>query len=367
MAALEGLLRLRRLTGEGIEITMVAPRDEFHVRALSVKEPFALGRPKHHSLERIAAANGAELVSDSLSWVDPNGRILHTDDGRELAYDALLIAVGARAAPAFEHVKCFSDARADAIFGGVVADIESGHTKRVAFLAPEGPTWLLPLYELALMTAERANSMGADDVELILATPEPWPLAGFGRVAGDAVARLMERAGITVCTSALAQVPAPCHLLVQPHGIDVRTDAMVSMPRLSGPAIRGLAGGGVDGFIPISRYCDVPGTNGRVFAAGDATAFPVKHGGLGARQADTAAAAIARLAGVDVDVDPFDAELRGKLLTGAEPLYLRARVIGGQAFESEVSGEPLWPDGEHSGKLFADELGAYLAGAEARP
>ena len=34
-----------------------------------------------------------------------------------------------------------------------------------------------------------------------------------------------------------------------------------------------------------------------MFAAGDATDFPVKHGGLGAQQADTAAAGIAHLAG----------------------------------------------------------------------
>ena len=80
-----------------------------------------------------------------------------------------------------------------------------------------------------------------------------------------------------------------------------------------------------------------------MFAAGDAIAFPVKHGGLAAQQADTAAAAIARLAGGDVEAAPFSPQLRGKLLTGGKPLYLSARLVGTQGFESEVSETPPWP------------------------
>ena len=244
---------------------------------------------------------------------------------------------------------------------GSSRDIEEGYSKQIAFLAPDGPMWLLPLYELALMTAERATSAGFDDVGLTLVTPEPWPLAGFGRAASDAVAKLLETAGIAVYSSALAQVPAKQHLLVQPQGIELNPDRMIAMPRISGPGIRGLPGGSDHGFIPFDRYCSVPNTNGRVFAAGDATAFPIKHGGLGAQQADTAAAAIAALAGVDVEVEPYRAVIRGMLLTGGKPLYLSARVVGGHGFESEVSEEPLWSPPE---KVSAEELAPYLANRE---
>lgn len=264
--------------------------------------------------------------------------------------------------PAFEHVKTFRDAEADTLFRGVVQDIEEGYSKTIAFLAPDGPMWLLPLYELALMTAERAHGAGFDDVELTLVTPEPWPLAGFGRAASGAVAKLLEETGIRVLCSALAQVPAKGQLLVQPQGLELHPDRMIAMPRVSGPAIRGIAGGGAQGFIPIDRHCTVPGTDGRVFAAGDATAFPVKHGSLGAQQADAAAAAIAALAGLDVEVEPHRAVIRGMLLTGGQPLYLSARVVGGQGFESEVSREPLWSPAE---KVVAEELGPYLAELEA--
>ena len=119
-------------------------------------------------------------------------------------------------------------------------------------------------------------------------------------------------------------------------------DRIVAMPRLTGPSLPGLAAH-AHGFVPIDAHCAVPGTAGRVFAAGDATAFPVKHGGLAAQQADTAAAAIARLAGADTDPTPFSPQIRGKLLTGGRPLYLSARLVGSHGFESEVSETPPRP------------------------
>lgn len=359
VAAIEGLLRLRRLAGDAVDVCLLAPNEEFSFRALSVKEPFAGGRAQRHELRRIAADQGAGLVVDRLGSVDVDEQVVRTETSGDLPFDALLLAVGGRMSPAFDHVKTFRDADADALFGGVVQDVEGGYSKTVAFLVPDGPVWMLPLYELALMAAAGASSAGFDDVELTLVTPEPWPLAGFGRAASDAVAQLLESAGITVYCSALAQVPAKQHLLVQPQGIDLTPDRMISMPRVSGPSIRGIAGGGDRGFIPIDRHCSVPGTKGRVFAAGDAAAFPIKHGSLGAQQADTAAAAIARLAGADVEPETYHAQLRGMLLTGKQPLYLMARVVGGQGFESEVSEEPLWspPD-----KVSTEELGPYLAG-----
>jgi sulfide:quinone oxidoreductase len=95
-----------------------------------------------------------------------------------------------------------------------------------------------------------------------------------------------------------------------------------------------------------------------VFAAGDAAGFPVKHGGLAAQQADVAAAGIASLSGADVDPYRLVPVIRGILLTGADPLYLTAEVVGARGFHSEVSSAPLWSPGE---QLVAEELGPVLA------
>ncbi len=49
VAAIEGLLRLRRLAGDAVDVSLLAPNDEFAFRALSVKEPFAMGSAQRHN------------------------------------------------------------------------------------------------------------------------------------------------------------------------------------------------------------------------------------------------------------------------------------------------------------------------------
>jgi sulfide:quinone oxidoreductase len=95
-----------------------------------------------------------------------------------------------------------------------------------------------------------------------------------------------------------------------------------------------------------------------VYAAGDATSSPIKHGGLAAQQADAAAEAIAARTGAIVMPEPFRPVLRALLLTGGEPLYLRAELPGPAA----VSTEPLWsPPGKVGGRYLAP----FLAGGDA--
>jgi len=357
-AALEGVLRLRKLAGDAVDITLVAPGDEYVVRALSVREPFALGAADRHPLRPLLRDAGAEWVRDRLAWVDLDGQAVHTTDGRAVGYDALLIAVGGQLAPAYEHATTYRDDRADELLRGTVEDVEEGYTKRIAFLAPDTPIWRLPLYELALMTANRAAEAGMTDVEVVLATPEPAPLAAFGEAASAAVAELLEDTGVTVHAGATIAVPEAGRVTIEPGGLDERFDRVIALPRMTGPAIRGLPGAGAHGFLPVDGECALRDGGGRVFAAGDATDLDLKHGGLGAQQADTAAAAIARLAGVDdVAPAPLHPVVHGKLLTGRRPLYLRARLVGGGSFESEVSEQPLGTED----KVVAAELGAYLA------
>lgn len=358
IAAVEGLLRLRRLAGDAVDIQMVAPTEELVYRPLAVREPFAWGRPRRYPLRRIARDAQAEWTKDALEWVDPVAQLVYTTSGDRVEYDALLVAVGARQVEAYKHVATFRDAEADAAYHGIVQDVEEGYTRRLAFVQPPGPVWPLPLYELALMTAERAESMDIRDLQLSLVTPEPRPLAVFGLAVSEVVANRLARAGVKLYTNSLAKVPAARTLIVQPQNVELNDQRIVAMPRVAGPAIRGLPGGGAGGFLPIDKHCSVRGTGGRVFAAGDAATYPIKHGGLGAQMADAAAAAIAVLAGAGETAPAFNPVIRGKLLTGRDPIYMSARPIGAESFESEVFNEPPWPADE---KVVAEELGPYLA------
>jgi sulfide:quinone oxidoreductase len=219
----------------------------------------------------------------------------------------------------------------------------------------------VPLYELALLTAAYARRQDRR-LQIYLVTPEVRPLKVFGVDAGAAIEREIARAGIELHTG--VELRAGGATTVREPGLvsigrsELHAELIVTLPRISGPNLRGIPAG-PSWFIPIDDYCEVEDAGGRVFAAGDATDFPVKHGGLGAGQADTAAAGIAHLAGAGPAPEPFEPVIRGTVLTGEGPLYLSARVVKGLGWRSEVHQQPPWPAED---KVVAEELGAYLAG-----
>jgi sulfide:quinone oxidoreductase len=360
IAAVEGLLRLRRLAGDDIDITLVAPNDEVAYRPLAVREPFALRGVRRYPLKRIAEDEGACWIKASLARVDLDGRQVETDDNAEIPFDALLVAVGGRMTAPFENATLFTDVNADEQYHGLVQDIEGGYVKSLAWVMPDGPVWPLPLYELALMTAERASGMQAD-LDLSIVTPEEAPLAVFGGEASRAVQQLLDEAGITLYPKSSADLLDKRHLIVQPSGVELRPERIVTLPRIEGPSIEGLPRT-EHGFIPIDEHCRVRDAGENVFAAGDATNFPVKHGGLGAAMADAAAAGIAHLAEAGPPAAEFKPTIHGTVLTGRSPLYITGHVFAGRGYEAEVHSEPPWAADE---KIVAAELGPYLAALDA--
>ena len=126
------------------------------------------------------------------------------------------------------------------------------------------------------------------------------------------------------------------------------------------------------GFIPIDRHCCVTGLPG-VYAAGDITTFPVKQGGIAAQQAGVAAQAIAHASGADVIPQPFRPVLRGMLLTGSSPQFMR-HDLGHPDEPPVVSPDELWwPPAKIAGHylgpliLSLDEAGAGQLGVKELP
>ena len=210
------------------------------------------------------------------------------------------------------------------------------------------------------MTAERAYGMQAD-LDLRIITPEETPLAVFGSEASKAVQQRLDEAGITVYPGSSADVLDKRHLVVQPSGVELRPERIVTLPRIEGPDVEGLPR--TDrGFIPIDEHCRVLDAGENVYAAGDATNFPIKHGGLGATMADTAADGIAHLAEAGPPAAEFKPTIHGTLLTGRSPLYITGHAFAGRGYEAEIHSEPPWPADE---KIVAAELGPYLAAIDA--
>jgi sulfide:quinone oxidoreductase len=339
VAALEAVLALRDLAGDRVCVTVVAPGPDFVDRPMTVREPFAYAPAARYDLAALVADAVGAYLADGLAWVDPVTRVAHTSAGRALPYDALVIAVGARIYKRFPHAVTIDDRILHDLLHRLVQDIEGGYVHDVAFVVPERMAWPLPIYELALMTAERAYDAGAR-LKITLITPEGAPLEVFGSGASEELTRLLDEAGIAVLTAARAAVPNSRRVELGRHRDALDVDRVIALPELVGPAVRGLPGG-AHGFLPIDPYCRVTGVD-RVFAAGDACNYPIKHGGVAAQQADAVAAVIAQLAGADVTPQPLRPEIHGMLLTGQRPRFLSARAAGAHGFHSEVSDVPTW-------------------------
>ena len=354
VAALEATLALADLAPQLTDNTVVAPDAEFIYRPMTVREPFAYGGARHYPLAPIISDAGAELVSDELAWVDPAEQRIHTKAGKAVAYDALILALGAKAHPRYQHAVTIDDRHMDEALHGLIQDIEGGYVHSVAFVAPARMPWQLPLYELALMTAARAYDMNVE-LAVTIVTPEDRPLAIFGINASQAVAELLEKAHIETITSAYAEVPSSREVVVNPGDRSLQVDRVVALPELYGPSIGGIPLA-EHGFIHVNPFGQVPDV-GPIYAAGDAIDFAVKHGGIASQQADTAARSIAALAGTPLEPEPFDPVIDGMLLTGRDPVYLTARITGGHGFSSEISNTPSWSPNT---KIVAKYLSPYL-------
>ena len=270
IAGVEGLLRVRRLAGDRLRVTLVSLDRDLVYRPLAVRAPFAGSGVRRYPLERVAAHVGARWVRDRLSSVDHTSRTVQTEAGATLSYDALLLAIGAQESSPYQHADVFSDRGGEGTLRAIVKDIEMGELGSVAFVLPHEWVWPLPLYELALITAERARSMDRRP-RITFITAEARPLQAFGQAAGEAIVRLLREAGIRLHTGAVAQVPAP--RVVRFGATQLEAERIVTLPKLTGPAIRGLPAG-TRWFVPINERCVVPATDGRVFAAATPPTFP---------------------------------------------------------------------------------------------
>ncbi len=359
VAALEAALALQALTEGEVSVELVAPEAQFTYRPLAVAEPFRVGEVKRFPLRTLAEAARARLRTGSLAAVDPERKVVTLENGQELSYDVLLLALGARPRQAVTGALTFRGPQDGPALSALLDRTTAGAIHRIAFAVPTGASWPLPLYELAIMTAEYMSAHGTRGVEVLLVTPEDHPLSLFGPAASDAVSELLASRGIQVETS-VTPVRFEAGALSIVADPPIAVDAVVALPQLEGPRLPGVPHD-EHGFVPTDEYGWVLGLSD-VYAAGDLTQFPLKQGGIATQQADAAASSIAADAGAAVKPEPFRPVLRGLLLTGFVPRFLRAEATGAH---STVDTEPLWwPPAKIVGRYLTPFLAAKLGLAE---
>ena len=347
IAGLEALVALRTHLGSEVRIELLEGATDLVERQRAVEQPFDGAPPRRFDLTRIAADHDAHLRPDRLGSVDAGARRVLTVRGDTLAYDALLVAVGAAPDIAVPGALTFSGPRDVGAYSRLLADLDAGRVSRIAFALPTAATWALPLYELALMTAEHLRDSGRQDAGLLIVTPEHSPLEAFGERSASHIWSLLAERSIAVRGDTVPLRAGPGGLVVE-GGMPVQADRIVSLPRLGGPWIGGLPHD-EEGFLPTDAYGAVTGAEA-VWAAGDGTSFPIKQGGLAAQQADAAAAAIAAHLGADVVAEPFRPVLRGVLLDPRGQRFL-------DAARGDMPPTPLWWPPT---KVVAQHLGRYL-------
>lgn len=353
VAALEAVLALRASAGMRVEVELIAPHAELRYPPLEVVEPFGLDPPRVELGAALASA-GVRFRLDAVDDVDALAHRVRTAGGAVLPYEALVLAVGARPAPSISGALAFGGPESRRQFAALLADVDAGRVADLLFAVPEGVRWPLPLYELAVMTARR------DGVRIALATGERAPLELFGGRASGRLLEYLEQLGIAFHPRSRVERIRPGEAHLEPGARSVRADRVVTIPKLRGPELPGVPRD-AEGFVPVDAHGAVRGVPD-VYAAGDATDFPIKQGGLATQQADAIAEAIAARAGAPLSPAPFRPVLRGMLVTSEQPQYLEADIAGGG---SRTASAPLWwpplkVAGRHLAPFLAARLGARM-------
>jgi sulfide:quinone oxidoreductase len=336
VAALEAAFALRALAGDLVDLEILVPETRFFYSPQAVFEPFGGTRVQQFELSDLAEALGAQLTLGALASVASTSHRARTTHAMSIPYDVLVIACGASPRPVLRDALTFRGPADTDRVAAIVRDAHRGDVEQITLAIPTRRTWPLPLYELAF------GLRRITEVPVSVATVEPAVAPALGPAGGAYLSSLLADAGIDVRTD----VGFDGWL---PNGITV------AAAELWADRIYGIPADD-DGFIPTNRFGAVQGVRD-VYAAGDITAYDVKHGSLAAMQADAVAESIAARAGAPVEPAPCKPILRACIACANESVYVR-RDLDDRLDSGVVSQTPLWSP---PAKIFARHLSPALA------
>lgn len=205
-----------------------------------------------------------------------------TSDGA-LAYDRLVIALGAELAP--ELLPGFAEAAHDvytldgaAAAGALLREFAGGRVvvlvSRLPYKCPAAP------YETALLAEALLRRRGVRARSSVdVYTPEPFPMPTAGPAVGAALSQILEGRGIGFHPErAVERIDAQARELLLAGGERVGYDLLLGVPPHRAPAA--VSGGSLaseSGFLAVDRSTLATEAEG-VFAIGDVTAIPIAGG-----------------------------------------------------------------------------------------
>jgi sulfide:quinone oxidoreductase len=321
--AVETVLAMRALMAGRVRVTLVSPSPEFAYRPAATLQAFGPSKPLCYDLAAVARDLGADYQRARLESVASERRGVRLSSGQRLTYDALVLAVGARPLAVVSGAMTFRDQRDVPHLRRLIGGLKAGDVRRLVFAFPTGCSWPAALYELAMFSAAHASRHGVR-LDVTVVSPDPEPLAMFGAAASDSVRQLLADRGVSFIGDATASAVQRDGSLSLLSGEVVEADRVIAGPQLRGPWIAGVPASR-SGFLPTDGCGRVVGLPG-VYAAGDATTYPVKQAGLATQQADIIARTIAAEIGAPVIERLPRRVLQARLVGGRRPLFLRAEL-----------------------------------------
>jgi len=225
---------------------------------------------------------GIEVIEGAADAIDVETRKIAVG-GAEVAYDYLVVALGAELAPdavpglsgeAFSYYR-LDDAQR------LHQQLENFSGGRVAVLIPSLP-YKCPAapYEGAMLLDALFRERGIRNrVDISLSTPEPQPLPVAGPTLGAAVVSMLEQKDIAYHPQRkTSEVDAGAHEIVFEDGAREKYDLLIAVPPHRPPAIvRASAIAAPSGWVKVDR--ETLATDiARIYAIGDVTAIPLFDG-----------------------------------------------------------------------------------------
>lgn len=374
-AGLEAAYLLRMRLHDDVDITIVAPNERFVFRPNTIYLPFGgevesllvdLEKPlrKRHISHHRASVRG----------VDPDAKLVETDDGARLPYDFLVVATGAAMRPEEipglrEHACTIWTIDEMLDFGTKLSAVrdaaKAGGRQRILLSVPPNNKCAGPLYEIVFMLDTWLRREGVRDrVDLTYRTFEHTFIQAFGPRLHEVVTTEFAERGVNGHNdSPLAEVRAG--EAVFGDGSTESFDLLVAFP----PYIAGMGYDALPsddrGFLVTELATRQVERHPEVYAPGDAGDFPVKQAFLAFLQADAAADHIAAQVRGKEFATPFDPvsmcvmEMLDKATFAQVPLRLtgdpsrpvEVRPDAGDDYRVGVS--PMW-------RLGKKMLGMYL-------
>lgn len=351
LAALETALALVANAGDRLRVTILSPARDLSVRTAAIGTRSGDKASARFDLGALAAELGFGFLSGLIAAVDDERGEVRTIAGERITYDRLVVTSGARPRASLPGAATCWGPADSTLLERVLGTLHGGGAVKVVFAVPDSCRWTLPTYELALAAAEKARTEGLTATRMSLVTYEDAPLELLGEPAVSAISEEFAAAKIDLLTGVNPVSFDGEALRLAPEG-SVAADLAIAMAVQSGRRIGGLPAD-ENGFLPVDSHGRVEGCN-HVWAAGEATGFPVREPGIAAQQARAVAASIASELGAPVDAERFRPVLNGTLQRRD------SAVPAGNG-----SGRPFpllwWPPDQLAGRHLPDHLTPKLS------